>query len=681
MKVLELSYNGLDEDYKEIFLDVACIFKGQNKDDAIIALESCGFRARIGLKVLEQKSLITISEFDHLGMHDHIEEMGKNIVRRVNPNEPEKHSRLWIVEEIKEILANDSATQATKCITLDTRGLNSEIIMNGLSNMKELRFLQLRGSHVSRDEVICGWDSCRPILEKKKERGKVSNWIRNALQIFNVDKEYVSEDLPNVYRFGDWDLPNGLRFLRSYGCPFSSLPKTFQATNLVGLEMEGGHMVKLWKDGEEKPFLKLRFLKFTFSQKLRTLDLSVAPNLDTLILKDCRSLDEVHFQVTPNLKELRIHNCWRLGILHMPAESPKLTSLDLVNLKLRTLDLSLAPNLETLRVKNCHDLVELHMPAECPKLVNLYLSNCLKLRTFHLRITPNLETPRLNDCTDIVELRMPAKCPKLVNIDLSNLKLTSLHLGITLNLKTLRLNDCHDMVELRIPAECPKLVNLGLFYLKKLRTFHLGITPNLETLRVKNCHDLVELRMPAECPKLVNLDLFYLKKLRAFHLGITPNLEMLRVKNCHDLVELRMPAECPKLVNLDLNYLKLTTLHLGITPNLTTLRLNKCHHMVELRMPAECPNLETVSVKECPCLVELQIPAECPKLVNLNLSYLIQLAEFPEEFGRLECLKELDITGTGISRLPESIFRVKGLHIFGSRQHLESCGFTSMTIS
>ncbi|GJW86770.1 Toll/interleukin-1 receptor domain-containing protein, partial [Tanacetum coccineum] len=108
MKVLELSYNGLDEDYKEIFLDVACIFKGQRKDDAIIALESCGFRARIGLKVLEQKSLITISEFDHLGMHDHIEEMGKNIVRRVNPNEPEKHSRLWIVEEIKEILANDS---------------------------------------------------------------------------------------------------------------------------------------------------------------------------------------------------------------------------------------------------------------------------------------------------------------------------------------------------------------------------------------------------------------------------------------------------------------------------------------------------------------------------------------------------------------------------------------------
>nr|GEZ04829.1 hypothetical protein [Tanacetum cinerariifolium] len=36
------------------------------------------------------------------------EEMGKNIVRRVNPDKPERHSRLWIQEEIEEILANDS---------------------------------------------------------------------------------------------------------------------------------------------------------------------------------------------------------------------------------------------------------------------------------------------------------------------------------------------------------------------------------------------------------------------------------------------------------------------------------------------------------------------------------------------------------------------------------------------
>ncbi|GKG34443.1 Toll/interleukin-1 receptor domain-containing protein, partial [Tanacetum coccineum] len=98
----------LEEDYKEIFLDVACILKGWRKDDAVRALESCGFRAQIGLRVLELKSLITYDEDGELDMHDHIEEMGMNIVRRLNPNEPKRHSRLWIDEEIVDVLANDS---------------------------------------------------------------------------------------------------------------------------------------------------------------------------------------------------------------------------------------------------------------------------------------------------------------------------------------------------------------------------------------------------------------------------------------------------------------------------------------------------------------------------------------------------------------------------------------------
>ncbi|KAL4582593.1 hypothetical protein LXL04_007147 [Taraxacum kok-saghyz] len=58
LKKLELSYTGLEDDYREIFLDVACILKCWEKDNAIKALESCGFHARLGLKVLQHKSLM-----------------------------------------------------------------------------------------------------------------------------------------------------------------------------------------------------------------------------------------------------------------------------------------------------------------------------------------------------------------------------------------------------------------------------------------------------------------------------------------------------------------------------------------------------------------------------------------------------------------------------------------------
>ncbi|GJR80695.1 RNA-directed DNA polymerase, eukaryota, reverse transcriptase zinc-binding domain protein [Tanacetum coccineum] len=85
---LEISFDGLEEDYKEIFLDVACILKGMGKSYAVEVHESRGFHAEVGLRVLEQKSLITYNEVGELGMHDHLEEMGRNIVRRSHPDEP-----------------------------------------------------------------------------------------------------------------------------------------------------------------------------------------------------------------------------------------------------------------------------------------------------------------------------------------------------------------------------------------------------------------------------------------------------------------------------------------------------------------------------------------------------------------------------------------------------------------
>ncbi|PWA85554.1 disease resistance protein (TIR-NBS-LRR class) [Artemisia annua] len=686
IKKLELSYDDLEEDYKEIFLDVACLLKSWYKDDAIIALESCGFFAQVGLRILEQKSLITISEDGWLGMHDHIEEMGKNIVRRVNRNKPERHSRLWIDEEIEEILANDSGTQATQCITLNAfaAGLNFEILMNGLANMKELRFLHVYAQYVSKREV--------------------SKW--------NFDEDSLH-------------LPNALRFLSWRGYPFSSLPKTFQANNLVGLDIYYSKMVQLWKDGEEKACLKLRFLNFTYSHRLRTLDLSVAPNIETLILEHCWNLVEVHFQVTPNLKELLIYDCISFEKLHMPAVSPKLISLNLTHcLKMRNLHLGITPNLETLRLTNCTDMVELCMPVECPKLVTLHLYNNAKLRSLHIGITPNLETLSLSYCANMVELHMPAECSKLVNLDLSNLKLGTLHLGITPNLEKLSLSDCTHMVELHMPAECPKLMNLDLSNLN-LKTLHLGINPNLETLNLRHCTDMVEL---AECPELVNLDLSNLN-LRTLHHLITPNLETLSLKKCTDMVELRMPAECPKLVNLILSSLKLRTLDLGLTPNLESLSLEYCYDLEEINAPAEClKKLLDLNISHCGRFESFKFDKklDSPKVVSLselhlfalkrgacdpgntwpefqfqcdykedpassfgNLERLISLGfgahikvdsfsdiicglqclrkltlvgdipEAPKNLDRLDCLEELSLQYTNIKTLPDSICMLK----------------------
>ncbi|CAH1435640.1 unnamed protein product [Lactuca virosa] len=181
----------LEDDYKEIFLDVACLLKGWLKDDAIRALESCGFHAKNGLKVLEQKSLITISPNQRLGMHDHIEELGQNIVRRSHPDEPKRHSQLWIREEIEDVLANDLVNEETRAIATNVSStfswhgeedLDSKILTKGFRNMKKLRFL-----HV----------------------------------VYETD---------NLFDVGQ-NFPNALRFLSWRGYPHWCLPKTFHANS------------------------------------------------------------------------------------------------------------------------------------------------------------------------------------------------------------------------------------------------------------------------------------------------------------------------------------------------------------------------------------------------------------------------------------------------------------------
>jgi hypothetical protein len=42
-EILKISYDGLDDSVKNIFLDIACFFKGQESDHVTSILEGCGF--------------------------------------------------------------------------------------------------------------------------------------------------------------------------------------------------------------------------------------------------------------------------------------------------------------------------------------------------------------------------------------------------------------------------------------------------------------------------------------------------------------------------------------------------------------------------------------------------------------------------------------------------------------
>jgi hypothetical protein len=99
MDVLRLSFEGLSELDKKIFLDIACFFIHSLDEKTYVTniLNCCGFYPDIGLKVLSDKSLISISDH-HIEMHSLLIELGRKIVQENSTKDLKKWSRLWLPE-------------------------------------------------------------------------------------------------------------------------------------------------------------------------------------------------------------------------------------------------------------------------------------------------------------------------------------------------------------------------------------------------------------------------------------------------------------------------------------------------------------------------------------------------------------------------------------------------------
>lgn len=105
--VLRISFEGLDDEEKNIFLDIACFFKGDDEYRVRKILESCGFHPKIGIKVLIERSLLNIVR-GKVWMHDLLQELGRNIVRQESLEKPGDRSRLWSREDSQEVLENNT---------------------------------------------------------------------------------------------------------------------------------------------------------------------------------------------------------------------------------------------------------------------------------------------------------------------------------------------------------------------------------------------------------------------------------------------------------------------------------------------------------------------------------------------------------------------------------------------
>lgn len=63
----KLSYDGLDNEQKDIFLDIACFYRGELENRVVQTLDYCGFSTRIGIEILQDTGALYLFQMAEFG--------------------------------------------------------------------------------------------------------------------------------------------------------------------------------------------------------------------------------------------------------------------------------------------------------------------------------------------------------------------------------------------------------------------------------------------------------------------------------------------------------------------------------------------------------------------------------------------------------------------------------------
>ncbi|QHO09463.1 TMV resistance protein N [Arachis hypogaea] len=433
--VLKLSYDGLDDLEKDIFLDLAFFFKGEDKDVVVSFLDSCGLFPAIGIGNLSRKALITISNCNTIEMHDLIEQMGREIVRQESIKYPGRRSRLSNHKDVYNVLNNNKGTDSIEGIMLDLSQITRDLHLDGdtfkkMPNIRILKFYDSRRHETSAN--VC---------------------VSSTLESF----------------------PNELRYLEWSGCPMKSLPSTFCAEKLVTLSMPDSQLSKLW-DGVQD-LVNLKKINLSGCKQLVELpDFTRALNLEKVYLNKCVSLCELHPSIlsTHKLETLSVRGCKALKSLENKIHFKSLQKLD---------------------VSGCSSLKEFSVSSEELTSLNLYgtiiemlqssIGRLNKLVKFHLT-NMRLETLPDELCLlgSLEELNLEG-CKQLIELPY-NLKALS-------QLQDVNLIDCCSLGSL--PELPPSIIHLSATNctsLEKVFNAKTVFSLNLISISFENCERLDE---------------------------------------------------------------------------------------------------------------------------------------------------------------------------------------------
>ncbi|XP_004304776.1 PREDICTED: TMV resistance protein N-like [Fragaria vesca subsp. vesca] len=540
-EVLQISFDGLQDEYqKNIFLDIACFFKGMDKDYVTIVLENCGFYPRADLNVLVERALLTISDSNKLEMHDLLHEMGRYIE---SSTEDGKRRRFWS-EHVERVLTdkNSAATEAEGLmITLPDKE-DRFFKATAFEHMTKLRLLMFMYR-----EWYYGADGKHDLIGD-------FNFLSSELRVF-IWHKYPLQCLPSSFDPKNlvhldmhsgriehlWEGPkraNNLRIINLIGCPLKETPDLTEVPNLESLVMGGGIIGGRPSFTEVHPSIlgheNLVFLSLAGCHELKTLPRRILmKSLKTLDLSHCVNL-EMFPEISEDMKALSVLSLYQTAIMELPSSIERLRGLQSLDMtfcrKLIRLPDSICnlAKLRSLKLKDCSKLSKLpenigNMDSLLELEVDLGGLEQLPVSILRLKLGGRLSFHGCKMAAPFSSwpLSIEDRCTDVVHLDFSGCNMMKLSDAIACfpSLKVLKLS--RNNLE-RLPAamkELGCLERLELDGCKRLRSIP-ELSSTISYINAQNCTALETVSAPqspyeigrcfifSNCCNLVHEDVF-----------------------------------------------------------------------------------------------------------------------------------------------------------------------------